>query len=308
LRQEGEPDLRDDPYLLRRALQEEAAARRAASEPARRRHQEMADAYRLRLASPAPAPGRTADDDDWMEPFIAKLDVDGFGDAEREALAAAFVGTRNYRRRQTIVDESDRGQPLHLVVRGWAARCQSLHDATRQITDIILPGELCDLSRLGRGSKDTVIALTSVRAALLDRQGIHSAMASSPKLAEAVMQLAFNEQAILREWMVCLGRRQKRVHAAHLLCELHERLRRTPRATEDEFDLPLTQDQFADAIGTTAVHANRVLQGLRRDGMISLDRQHLRMLQPNRLKEVGEFDDAYLAPAGSVDSPPRPVH
>ena len=120
------------------------------------------------------------------------------------------------------------------------------------------------------------------------------ALARYPNLADSLMQLAFDEQAILRAWLVCLGQREKREHAAHLLCELHERLRRAGLVSDHEFNMPLTQEELADAMGITPVHTNRVLQRLRKEGLISLDRQHLRMLQPERLKEIGEFEDAYL--------------
>lgn len=229
-----------------------------------------------------------------LQPFLAHLASLGVGQAAQDALTAAYVGTRTYPRRATIVEEADGTDPLHLLVKGWAARCHYLEDGSRQITDFVLPGDLCDLSRLGDGSMDTVISLTAVKAALLDRKTVRAAMERYPALAEALMQLAFNEQAILRAWLVCLGQREKREHAAHLLCELQERLHHAGLVTDHEFDMPLTQEELAEAMGVTAVHMNRVLQRLRNDGLISLDRQHLRMLKPEQLKEIGEFDPAYL--------------
>jgi len=41
-------------------------------------------------------------------------------------------------------------------------------------------------------------------------------------------------------------------------------------AQDQSFVLPLTQEQLADATGLTSVHTNRVLQALRREGLISL--------------------------------------
>ena len=110
----------------------------------------------------------------------------------------------------------------------------------------------------------------------------------------ALLYLASREQAVLREWLVCLGSREKREHVAHLLCELHERLSRLGLVTDHEFDLPLTQEQLAETTGMTPVHTNRVLQRLRKDGVISLEERHLRILEPLRLKEIGEFDGSYL--------------
>jgi len=59
-------------------------------------------------------------------------------------------------------------------------------------------------------------------------------------------------------------------------------------------DLPITQGEFADAIGVSTVHVNRVLQQLRADGLIELTGDRLKVPDWDRLKEAGEFDPTYL--------------
>ena len=60
------------------------------------------------------------------------------------------------------------------------------------------------------------------------------------------------------------------------------------------YDFPLTQEQIADCTGLTAVHTNRTLQGLRRDGVISLSSSRLTILDWDRLAEIGDFNERYL--------------
>lgn len=244
-----------------------------------------------------PSKGRamTSANEEWLDLFQARLGSNALGPAERASIAGAYVGSRGYQRGENIVGNGDDHQPLHLVTRGWAARVRTLEDGSHQITDFVLPGELCDLSRLDDGLTQTAVAITAVRAALLDRGALLRAIESHAKLGLALLRLALSEQAILREWLICLGRREKREHLAHLLCELHERLRRVGMVADDVFDLPLTQEQLADAMGMTAVHTNRVLQRLRKEGIISLGQHVLRIYQPRQLKDIGEFDGAYLA-------------
>ena len=55
---------------------------------------------------------------------------------------------------------------------------------------------------------------------------------------------------------------------AHVLCELLVRLRAVGLAEDHVCDLPITQGEFADAVGFTTVHVNRVLQQMRADGLI----------------------------------------
>jgi len=59
-------------------------------------------------------------------------------------------------------------------------------------------------------------------------------------------------------------------------------------------DFPLTQNDLADATGLTAVHVNRTLQELRRDGLIELERRQLTILDMQRLMEAAMFNANYL--------------
>jgi CRP-like cAMP-binding protein len=63
---------------------------------------------------------------------------------------------------------------------------------------------------------------------------------------------------------------------------------------EDRLDLPLTQDQIADATGLTAVHTNRTLQRLRADGLIGLGRRMLTVLDVPGLQRVAGFEPTFL--------------
>ncbi len=81
---------------------------------------------------------------------------------------------------------------------------------------------------------------------------------------------------------------------AHVLCELLTRLRAVDLAEDYSCDLPITQSEFADAIGVTTVHVNRVLQQMRAEGLVELKGDRLNVPDWERLKQVGEFDPTYL--------------
>lgn len=231
--------------------------------------------------------------DDWLDLLNGRLGG-VLGPIERDALARAYVGMRRLARGEFIENDNLERKPLHLVTRGWAARVRMLNDGSQQITDFVLPGEFCDLSRLTDGVHEKAIALTPLRTVLLRQSAMLRIMESHPKVGFALLRLALSEQAILREWLVCLGRRDKREHLAHLLCELHLRLRKAGMIADHDFDLPLTQEQLADAMGMTPVHTNRVLQVLRKAGVISLGRQHVTIHRPAELEAIGDFDPSYL--------------
>lgn len=230
----------------------------------------------------------------WLDIFAATIRDRVLEPSEREALQNAFQGLWVYARDESVVRRDGKRAQLHLVVRGWAARLQMLDDGSEQITDFILPGEFCDLSLLTGRPADEVVALTPVRTVLLDRRAMLAALDQHPKLCLALLRIAFNDQATLRQWLVCLGRREKREHLAHLLCELNLRLRRAGMVLDDEFDLPLTQDQLGDALGMSAVHTNRILQQLRKEGILSFDHRHMIIHQPEALVDIAKFDGSYL--------------
>jgi CRP-like cAMP-binding protein len=119
-------------------------------------------------------------------------------------------------------------------------------------------------------------------------------MAERPALRLAVWIETLIDASIFREWVVNVGRRDSRARLAHLLCELALRLDWNGADKGGGFDFPLTQEQLADATGLTAVHTNRTLQSLRRDGLIQLTGGNLQVLDWEGLREAGDFEELYL--------------
>ena len=108
--------------------------------------------------------------------------------------------------------------------------------------------------------------------------------------------------AIIREWMVSLGRRSAREQMAHLLCELLLRLRTVGLAEDDSYELPATQADLGDALGLSTVHVNRVLQELRREGLIISNGKRVTISDLSKLKEAAGFNQRYLTVRGGEES------
>ena len=102
------------------------------------------------------------------------------------------------------------------------------------------------------------------------------------------------DASIFREWVVNVGRRDARARISHLLCELIVRLQNIGAGRQGAYDFPLTQEQIADCTGLTAVHTNRTLQSLRKEGLIQLSAKSLSVLDWERLREAADFDELYL--------------
>jgi CRP-like cAMP-binding protein len=230
-----------------------------------------------------------------LDQLLTRLGHAKLGRTEQEALLGTVTGMRTFHRGESIVEPGQHPQHLHVISRGWAARVKELQDGSRQITDLLIAGDICDLSALGRGAMDRVSAITVAKVTLLDRSRLLEAIATHPQLGSAIFSLALNEQSILRSWLVCLGQQDRTEHLAHLLCELQYRLRRVGLVGDHTFDLPLTQEDLGNALGMTPVHTNRLLQRMRKEGLISLAARHMEILEPAKLCDIAEFNSAYLA-------------
>jgi hypothetical protein len=65
-------------------------------------------------------------------------------------------------------------------------------------------------------------------------------------------------------------------------------------AEDHAIRLPFTQTDLADMLGLTSVHTNRVLQGFRRDELITLAQRRLTLHDLERLQAISGLTKDYL--------------
>lgn len=176
-------------------------------------------------------------------------------------LAVSVSEAQPLRARREVMSEGRPVKAPRLLVRGWAARVRQLPDGRRQFLNFLVPGDLIGLSEVPRAlATATVIALTDVTLATPPDA------ADLPDLATAYAIAGAMDEAQLLAQIVRLGRFNAQERIADLLLELHERLILNGLARGNAFDVPLTQEVLADALGLTSVHVNRMVQQARRDG------------------------------------------
>ena len=140
----------------------------------------------------------------------------------------------------------------------------------------------------------SIAAITPVRLAVIAWQEVLDLTLHRPRIATALWWSGQQEEAILRERIVALGRRDARGRVAYLLCELFWRHKLVGLAEDHLVTLPLTQSDLADALGLTPVHINRVLQEFRRNGLLSLEQRTLTLHDLQRLQQIAEIREDYL--------------
>jgi CRP-like cAMP-binding protein len=214
---------------------------------------------------------------------------------DKEALSALPWSQRTYPRDAYVVREGEPTSTCALLLRGFAFRQKLVSNGARQIISIHIPGEFVDLQNsLLKVSDHNVQTLGRASFAMVKKTTLLDLSSSRPNIARAIFLDTLLDASIFREWVVNVGRRDARARISHLLCELADRLEASGGSDGEIYDFPLTQEQVADATGLTAVHTNRTLQSLRRDGLISLSASRLTILDWDALVDVGDFNERYL--------------
>jgi CRP-like cAMP-binding protein len=202
---------------------------------------------------------------------------------------------RHIRARTDIISQGDEPRVVNMILEGWGCRYKQLADGRRQLLSLFLPGEICDANVYLLSTMDhSVGALTDSTVAEITPADFGSAIADDGRLAHILWYNDLRNISIQREWTTNIGQRTARERIAHLLCETYYRLEHIGRVVAGSCDFPLTQTDLAEATGLTPVHVNRMLQELRRDGLIELAQRRLRMLDLAALKRESLFDPIYL--------------
>lgn len=194
-----------------------------------------------------------------------------------------------------LTREGDEPTACAILLSGLAYRQKVTGDGHRQIIGIHIPGEALDLQHLLLDVADhNVQMLTHGDIAVVARNQLQELVRTRSALAAAVMTSVLVEASIFREWVLNVGRRDARTRLAHLLCEFAVRVR-AQRLTDGEgYELQITQEQLADAVGLTPVHVNRTLKSLETDGLITRSKRAISFPSWERMREVGDFNQRYL--------------
>lgn len=225
----------------------------------------------------------------WELTFHRPLD-----DGDRQALLDLPARIRTLDHGAYLVREGGLPTNCSVLIDGFAFRQKLTGEGTRQIIALCIPGDAVDLQNMFLDVADhSVQMLTPGTVADLRRSDLQELVMTRPAIGAAIIKSALIEASIVREWVVNVGRRDARERIAHLLCEFAVRLEARGLA-QGGFELPMTQEQLADATGLTPVHVNRVLKALEAEGLITRQRRHIQFPDWRALQHAGDFSRQYL--------------
>ena len=219
----------------------------------------------------------------------------GLSEEEIRAIHDLPISVREYPAERAIVSDGQRAIECCLIISGFCARSKTTSDGRRQILSIHIPGEIPDLMSVHLHVMDHDLStLTPCKLGFIHHDVMRLLYRREPNLADLFWRDTLIDAAMFREWIVNVGQRPAPARLAHVIVELRERLRLIGRTEGDAFEMPLTQEQIGEALGITAVHANRVIKQLRQEGIVELNRGRVTVLDERKLLELAGFDGRYL--------------
>jgi len=231
-----------------------------------------------------------------LAPMVRKLELwRPLGDAEQAAILALPHTIRELKAHQYVVWDGDKPQNACLLLTGFAFRHKIAGNGSRQILSIHMRGDLLDLQNSLLGKADhNVQMITDGTLALIPVQSVIDIAFQYPAIGMAMWYETLVEGSIFREWILNVGRRDAFTAIAHLLCEFALRAEVAGIGQSTSYDLPLTQEQLADAVGLTSVHVNRTLMRLEEEGHIRRERRNIQIDDWQKLAKVADFEPRYL--------------
>ncbi len=203
---------------------------------------------------------------------------------------------------ETLIHEGQTDAPLYTLLQGWAFRFKTLRDGRRQILNFLLAGDFIGVQqKMGDASAHGVVTLTDATFCVFQRDSLWELHRQSPAMGFNITWLTAQEESLVDDTLLSVGRRSAEERIATLLILLFKRaaaLQADGGAAGVPF--PLTQQHVADGLGLSLVHTNKTLRKLELRGLHRIGDGRLFMRD---VKTLARLADLY----GDGRPPPRPL-
>lgn len=217
------------------------------------------------------------------------------GPAERDAVLALPATAMPVKARTDIIYPGQTVDHACLVAEGLLGRYDQMADGSRQTTSLYIPGDMCDLMSVvlptaGWG----IAAFAPTTLVQVPHEALRKLVIRFPDLALSFWRDTAVDAATLAKWVSNIGRRDARARVAHLFCEMGRRMEQAGLGTRTSYAFPATQEQLGETLGLTGIHINRVLRGLREDGLVRFKSGLVAIDSLPGLEHLAEFDTRFL--------------
>lgn len=200
-----------------------------------------------------------------------------------------------YDKGEAMISEGDEFRCCFAIRAGWAISYRVTMSGRRQILSVHLPGDFVGLHiNFHRRAIYTVSALTNVEVALIEPMRLIEIHQKYPVLAAGLDWSAVRASNIMSEHNISLGARTAEERILHFYLEIWCRLMLVGEASSEGFDMRMTQEQVANALGLSVVHVNKKLKALCKRGLLDIKGRRVAVPDVAAAIRVADFDAAFL--------------
>lgn len=222
------------------------------------------------------------------------------GTREKEILESSISEVVDFEKGHRLVTRGEKCDHSTMLIEGFAIRT-IVENGRRYVVGIQVPGDFVDLHAFALKRLDhDLVTLGPAKVGYVSHSRLQDLMNSEPHLSRLFWFSTLLDAAIHRQWTLKLEQLKAYRRVAHLLAEIWYRLELVGLAHPDGFRTPLTQTDLADMCGTTAIHMNRALRALSREGVAEFRRGNVTVTDRKNFEKHGDFNPTYLYGQGDL--------
>lgn len=175
---------------------------------------------------------------------------------------------KSFKAGEPILWRMDKLRYVASVVDGVASLGKTMEDGRTQIVGLLFPSDF--IGRPGRETIDfDVVAVTDVTLCCFERTPFEDLIASTPHIAQRLLEMALDELDAARDWMLLLGRKTARDKIATFI-EMLVRRQHLGSSSQPTgaLALPITRSEIANYLGLTLETVSRQLGAMKKEGIL----------------------------------------
>ena len=196
-----------------------------------------------------------------------------------------------------LLEAGEVGGSLFTLYEGWAIRYRHLADRSRQILDILLPGDLIGIESHVLGyTAHAVQAITPVSLCLLRDHSLGQLFQGFPEWGASLLRGLVEAQRRDDTWRTIIGRLDAPQRVAYLLLDIFDRLQRRDMVSDERCPFPLHRQHLGDLLGLSRVHVARVLSGFASQNLAHIDQDSLVLRDRAKLAALAGYGGIAAGP------------
>ncbi|MDT0682767.1 Crp/Fnr family transcriptional regulator [Roseicyclus sp. F158] len=212
---------------------------------------------------------------------------------EKDFIATLEETEQQHAAGDVIIDSEALDAPIFIVKEGWLV-ARTDFKGKSSISRIFLPGEIVGLAELGAdNSGHETVMQTDGTVCPFPRDAVSKLFGRLPRLASLLMSVSGVDQTALRDKQTAMAIYPGEDRLIHFFLDLRARLAVANVGTGNRFRIPMSQAEIGQAIGTTPVYVNRMMQDFIRRGRIQVERPYYRLLDREEMERQIAFRDRY---------------